>query len=208
MPDLTKQWIKFLSYGHRTRNHIIEKIWTDGWFKQLIFSPSNEPNVGKRTFGHVRPANIQISLRIRTVIRIFIGHILDSQGRKVSSCGQRRLWSACADAQADQSLRRTHKSKGTFSDVAAQIEMTDSERKTQTASCNSGNKIAIIRILAQPVGPHMIIQVTILQNGCGTFADSEGPDQSSKQYRGWSGTVLCDVYLGLHWSLRPVFPNA
>ena len=33
----------------------------------------------------------------RSLIKIFTGHILDSQGR-VSSCGQRRLRSDCADA--------------------------------------------------------------------------------------------------------------
>ena len=32
---------------------------------------------------------------------IFTGHISDIQGCKISLCGQRRLWSHCADAQAD-----------------------------------------------------------------------------------------------------------
>ena len=40
---------------------------------------------------------------------------LDSQRYKVSSCGQRRLWSDCADAQADLSLRWAHMSEDTFS---------------------------------------------------------------------------------------------
>ena len=38
------------------------------------------------------------------LIRIFTGHSLDSQGCKVSSCGQRRLLSNSADAQADLSF--------------------------------------------------------------------------------------------------------
>ena len=38
----------------------------------------------------------------------------DSQGCRVSSCGQRRLWSDCADAQADLSLRWAHMSEGVF----------------------------------------------------------------------------------------------
>ena len=33
---------------------------------------------------------------------------MGSQGPKLSSCGQRRLWSGWADAQADLSLRRAH----------------------------------------------------------------------------------------------------
>ena len=59
----------------------------------------------------------------RSLIKIFTGQILDSQWSKVSSCGQRRLWSDCADAQADLSLRWAHGSEGTFSDVAALISL-------------------------------------------------------------------------------------
>ena len=54
-------------------------------------------------------------------MRIFTGRILDSLGCKVSSCGQRRLWSDCVDAQADLSLCWAHMSSGTFSHVAAGI---------------------------------------------------------------------------------------
>ena len=43
-----------------------------------------------------------------SVFRVFPGHCLGSQGSKASSGGQRRLWSACADAQADLSLRSSH----------------------------------------------------------------------------------------------------
>ena len=75
-------------------------------------------NVKKRIFGHVRPAKIQISL---SLIRIFNWRILDSQGCKVSSCGQRRLISDCADAQADMSLRWAHMSNSTFFDVAVSL---------------------------------------------------------------------------------------
>ena len=41
----------------------------------------------------------------RSLIRIFSGRLLDSQGYKVSSCGQRILWSDCPGAQADSSFR-------------------------------------------------------------------------------------------------------
>ena len=51
----------------------------------------------------------------RSLIRIFTGRILDSKGCKVSSCGHRRLWSDCADSQADLSLPYMHMLDGTFS---------------------------------------------------------------------------------------------
>ena len=57
----------------------------------------------------------------RSLIRIFTGRVLASQGVKGSSCGQRRPWSVCADAQADLSLRWAHMSAGTFSYVKAQL---------------------------------------------------------------------------------------
>ena len=46
---------------------------------------------------------------------------LDTKGCKISSYGQRRLWSYCANAQADLSLRLAHMSEGTFPLVSAQI---------------------------------------------------------------------------------------
>ena len=41
----------------------------------------------------------------RSLLRILAWHSVDSEESKVSSCGQRRLWSDCADAQSDLSLR-------------------------------------------------------------------------------------------------------
>ena len=57
----------------------------------------------------------------RSLIRIFPGRILDSQGCKVSSRGQRRLWSGCVDAQADLSLRWAHMLEGSFAHITSQI---------------------------------------------------------------------------------------
>ena len=45
--------------------------------------------------------------------------MLDSQGCKVTSCGQRRLLAYCMGAQADLSLHWAHMSEGTYSHVAA-----------------------------------------------------------------------------------------
>ena len=58
-----------------------------------------------------------------SLIRIFAERILDNQGCKVSSCGQPRLWSDSADAQADFSLRWAHTSEGPFSQVDVHIIM-------------------------------------------------------------------------------------
>ena len=43
-----------------------------------------------------------------SLIRVFAVHLMDSYGLKLSSCGQRRLWSDWADPQADLSLRYAH----------------------------------------------------------------------------------------------------
>ena len=44
----------------------------------------------------------------RSLIRDFAGHFVGNQGSTVSSGEQRRLWSACANAQAVLSLRSAH----------------------------------------------------------------------------------------------------
>ena len=57
-----------------------------------------EPQGRKRTFGHVRPAKIQIRLRIRAVWSESSLGACRMAKDAVSSYGQRRLWSDCADA--------------------------------------------------------------------------------------------------------------
>ena len=52
---------------------------------------------------HVRPAKPP-----GPVWSVFAVRSKDRQGPKLSSCGQRGLWSDWADAQADLSLRRAH----------------------------------------------------------------------------------------------------
>ena len=56
----------------------------------------------------VHPAKTQISLGICPVWSELAVRSMDSWGPKVSSCGQRRLWSDCTDALADLSLRWAH----------------------------------------------------------------------------------------------------
>ena len=58
-------------------------------------------------------------------IRIFTGCIFNSQGCKVSSRGQRRLWSDCEDAHTDLSLHWVRMSKGMFSHTAYHLILYD-----------------------------------------------------------------------------------
>ena len=60
------------------------------------------------------PVNPSFTIYFRNLIRIIIGHILDSQGCKVSSRGQLKLCIDCADVQVDLNLRVAHLSEGTF----------------------------------------------------------------------------------------------
>ena len=66
--------------------------------------------VRKLTFGRVPSEDSDQPAHSRSLIRILAMRILDSQGCKVSSRGQWRLWSDCADSQADLSLRWVHMS--------------------------------------------------------------------------------------------------
>ena len=60
----------------------------------------------KRTFWTCGPnEDLDQPAHSRSLIRFFAGRTLKSQGRKVSSCGQRRLWSDCTHAQTDLSVR-------------------------------------------------------------------------------------------------------
>ena len=71
-----------------------ENIWATSWQNQQTgFAPSDDLDQP----GH--PPSL---------IRVFAVHSIGSLGPKVSSCGQRRLWSDWADAQADLSLRWAH----------------------------------------------------------------------------------------------------
>ena len=66
----------------------------------------------------MRPGDSDQPVNSNSLIRIFAGRIVDSQGCKDSSCGQPELKSVCADAQAGLSPGWMHMSEGTFSHVA------------------------------------------------------------------------------------------
>ena len=56
-----------------------------------------------------------------SLIRDFPVRFMSSQGTALSSYGQRRFWSDCADAQADLSLRSSHRSLRRFWHAATQM---------------------------------------------------------------------------------------
>ena len=68
--------------------------WTASWQNQQNdYAPSNDSDQPKH---------------LPSLIRVFTVCSMGSSGTKLSSCGQRRLWSDWADAQADLSLRWAH----------------------------------------------------------------------------------------------------
>ena len=73
-----------------------------------LFMSTSEPPHDKTNKMTVRPAKTQISLGIRSVWSVFAVRSVGSWGPNVSSCGQQRLWSDWADAQAGLSLRWAH----------------------------------------------------------------------------------------------------
>ena len=85
-----------------------------------------EPPHDKTNKMTVPPAKTQISLGIRPVwseSSLCVQWVAISQGPKLSSCGQRRLWSDWADAQADLRLCGAHMPFCWFCHGAAHITM-------------------------------------------------------------------------------------
>ena len=62
-------------------------------------------------------------IQSHSLARVFVNPSLDSLKAIQSTCDQRRLWSNCADAQADLSLRWSHKSYCRFCLVLAQFQI-------------------------------------------------------------------------------------
>ena len=60
-------------------------------------------------------------LHVPSMTRVLVYHSFDSLEDVEGSCYQRKLWSDCADAQADLSLRWSHKSNCRFHPALAQF---------------------------------------------------------------------------------------
>ena len=98
---------------------IFISISYDNWFNLISRHEPRNQKMYLRTCGPSKDSDQPA--HSRSLIWIFTMRIWDSQGCKVSSSGQRRLWSDCADSQADLSLRLAHMWKCTFAHVAAQM---------------------------------------------------------------------------------------
>ena len=101
---------------------IIARIITKR-FDLCVFSfnwKAAKPKREKRTFGHLSPAKIQVSLLIRAIwSESSLGAFWFAKD-VVSACGQWRLQSDCADVQAYLRLRWRICQKVRFSQIAAQ----------------------------------------------------------------------------------------
>ena len=83
----------------------------------------NSQRTTKPTRRPVWPAKTQISLYTNpSMTRVLVCPSLNSPAAEEGTCDQRRLWSDCADAQADLSLRWSHKFYCRFCRVLAQIK--------------------------------------------------------------------------------------
>ena len=120
-----------------------KSVWTD-WFIYTVFcicfcvmgTHTYEPKRPETRLGTCAPSEYSDQpAHSRSLIRIFTGRILYSQGSTVSSCRQWRLWSDCADAQTDLILRWAYMSEGTLSDVAVHI---------LTGDCLVGDQLKLI----------------------------------------------------------------
>ena len=110
---LYKWYLPSTSYHHLIRMSVkfgkLYNIFFINWKMQHVFAVSCK--VRKRTFeGSNQPAQSKRVFVVRMKNRCIFGN---------SSCAQGRLWSDCANAQADLSRRWAHIFKGNFPDVSA-----------------------------------------------------------------------------------------
>ena len=88
-------------------------------FKSLIKNEPQHNNTNKMTCSPSKDSDQPVHLHI--LFRVFAVHSEDSQGPKASSCGQRRLCSDWANAQADLKVRLVHRSFCWFCHAVARI---------------------------------------------------------------------------------------
>ena len=92
----------------------------------------------------MRPAKIQISIRA-VWSESLSGAFWTTKDAKFSSCGQRKL--RCADAQADFESLLAHRSEGTFSHVAINISLHFISRNNFYQSKSKNWELGIMPVL-------------------------------------------------------------
>ena len=80
-------------------------------FPLFLFEPADDKTYNKTC---VTSKDLDHSVHPTTMARVLGHHSLDSMEAVHGTCDQRRLWSDCAEAQADLSLRLSHKSYCSF----------------------------------------------------------------------------------------------
>ena len=89
--------------------HVVENNCVLMNMHELHFSSWYEPSHDKTNNVACAPSEDSDQPRhLHSLIRVFAVRSMGSEGPKLSSCGQRRLWSDWADAQADLSPRWAH----------------------------------------------------------------------------------------------------
>ena len=89
---------------------VIEQFWVCCFLIMPVFLTHMGHLMTKPTKWHVHPAKTDQPGHPPNLIRDLAVCSMDSWGSNVSSCRQQRLWSDCAGAQADLSLRWAHRS--------------------------------------------------------------------------------------------------
>ena len=85
--------------------------WNSRYWESTVYGPAHETKTKIRP---VWPATTQLGLYLHQIWQVLVHSSLNSIEAVEGTCDQRRLWSDCADAQADLSLRWSHKSSSRF----------------------------------------------------------------------------------------------
>ena len=111
---LTSVFAGHFIYMHLFSSCLLKNNFNSEYTRWLImeYNIFFHPNLSRDTAFpaslHVDLAKTEISLHIRAVWSVFTRHFVGSQGLEAYPVGQRRLWLACVDAQANMSLRWAH----------------------------------------------------------------------------------------------------
>ena len=124
--------------------------WYMGPFSQIeahimIIEPAHDKTYNKT---YVTSKDSDWHVHLPSMAKIFVNPSFDSQKAVEGACDQRRLWSDCADAQADQNLCWSHKSYCRFCRVPAhyyiRLDIFTDTILSQAVKCNLLGEILTI----------------------------------------------------------------
>ena len=79
--------------------------WNSRYWESTVYGPAHETKTKIRP---VWPAKTQLGLYLHQIWQVLVHSSLNSLETVEGTCDQRRLWSDCANAQSDLSLRWSH----------------------------------------------------------------------------------------------------